>query len=78
MKILIILDIVNTEKKKLNTILVPGWCRADYHLEYSIKSDIFFIFILFGIFVNNKTKKVGIKKVSLVKILKCLTSSIPQ
>ena len=49
------------------TILVPGWSRADYLLEYSINSNIiFFIFILFVIFVDNKMKKVGIKKVSLV------------
>ena len=41
MKILNILDIVNTEKEKLITILVPGWSRADYLLEYLIKSDIF-------------------------------------
>ena len=40
-KILNILDIVNTEKEKLMTILVPGWSRADYLLEYLIKSDIF-------------------------------------
>ena len=37
-------------------------------------SNIFFyfIFILFGIFVDNKMKKVGIKKVFRVKILNIL------
>ena len=40
------------------TILVPGWSQADYLLEYSINANIFFlIFILFGIFVDNKMKK---------------------
>ena len=66
MKILKILDIVNTEKEKLMTILVPGWSQADYLLENSINSDIFFICILFGIFVDNKMKKSWKQKVSLV------------
>ena len=73
-----ILDIVNTAIEKLTTILDPGRSRADYLLEYSINSDIFIICILFEIFVDNKLKKVGIKKVSLVKILIYLTSSLSQ
>ena len=56
-EILNILDIVNTAIEKLMTILVPGWSRADYLLEYSINSNILLIFILFGIFVDNKLKK---------------------
>ena len=39
------------------TIFVPGWSRADYFLEYSTNSNLFFICILFGIFVDNKMKK---------------------
>ena len=61
-EILKILDIVNTEKEKLMTILVRGWSQVDYLLEYSINSDIFFICIPFGIFVDNKMKKVGSKR----------------
>ena len=61
-RILNILDIVNTEKEKLMTIFVTGWSQADYLLEYSINSDIFFICILFGIFVDNKMKKLESKR----------------
>ena len=71
MKFLNILDIVNTAIEQLMTILVPGWSRADYLLEYSTNSNILSILILFGIFVNNKMKKkVGIKRVSLVNFFK--------
>ena len=56
-EILNMLDIVNTAIEKLMTILVPSWSRADYLLEYWINSNIFLIFILFGIFVDNKMKK---------------------
>ena len=41
-KILNMLDIVNTAIEKLMTILVLGWSRSDYLLEYSINSNIFF------------------------------------
>ena len=68
-KILNILDIVNTAIEKLMAILVSGWSQADYLLEYSINSNIF---ILFGIFVDKKRKKVGFKKVSLVKMFNIL------
>ena len=40
MKILNILDIVNTKIEKLMTILVPDWSWADYLLEYLIISNI--------------------------------------
>ena len=60
------------------TILVPVWSRADYLLEYSVNS-FFYDFILLRIIVDDKMKKVGIKKDSLVKILIIyLTSSMPQ
>ena len=72
MKILNMLDIVNTTIEKIMTILVQGWSWANYLLKYSIKSNIILIFILFGIFVDNKMKKVGIKKVSLVKFFNIL------
>ena len=50
-----ILNILVTQyrNRKINHDFDP---RADYLLEYSINPNIFFIFILFGIFVNNKTK----------------------
>ena len=51
------------------TISVPGWSRVDYLLEYLVNSNISMIFLLFGIFVDDKMKKVGIKKDSLVNIL---------
>ena len=60
-----------TAIENLMTILVPGWSRADYLLEYSVNS-FFYDFILLRIIVDDKMKKVGIKKDSLV------TSSMPQ
>ena len=42
------------------TILVPGWSRADYLLEYLINS-IFFTFILFVIFLDDDMKKRDLK-----------------
>ena len=78
MKNLNILDIVNTAIEKLMTILVLGWSRADYLLECSINSNIVLIFILFGIFVDNKMNKVVIKKVSNAFFKIYLTSSLPQ
>ena len=51
------------------TISVPGWSRVDYLLEYLVNSNISMIFLLFGIFVDDKMKKGGIKKDSLVNIL---------
>ena len=68
-----------TAIENLMTILVPGWSRADYLLEYSVNSFFFMIFILLRIIVDDKMKKVGIKKDSLVKILNIYsTSSMPQ
>ena len=67
-----------TAIENLITILVLGWSRADYLLEYSVNS-FFMIFILLRIIVDDKMKKVGIKKDSLVKILNIYsTSSMPQ
>ena len=67
-----------TAIENLMTILVPGWSRADYLLEYSVNS-FFYDFILLRIIVDDKMKKVGIKKDSLVKILNIYsTSSMPQ
>ena len=39
------------------TVLVLGWSRAHYLLEYPINSNIFLILILFGIFVDDNMKK---------------------
>ena len=67
-----------TAIENLMTILVLGWSRADYLLEYSVNS-FFMIFILLRIIVDDKMKKVGTKKDSLVKILNIYsTSSMPQ
>ena len=48
-KILNILDLVNTTIEKIMTILVPGWSRADYLLEYSINSNIVLFLYSLGI-----------------------------
>ena len=55
------------------SILVPGWSRADYLLEYSINSNIFFYsYTLWDLCSKQNEKKVGIKKVSLVKYFNIL------
>ena len=45
-----------TAIENLMTILVPGWSRADYLLEYSVNS-FFYDFILLRIIVDDKMKK---------------------
>ena len=62
MKIFNMLDIVNNAIEKIITILVSDWSRADYLLAYSINSNILFIFILFGIFVDAIMKKMESKR----------------
>ena len=56
-KILNILDIINTAIEKLMTILVPGWLS----LRIFNKFKYFFIFIPVGIFLNNYMKKWDLK-----------------
>ena len=45
-----------TAIEDLMTILVPGWSRADYLLEYSVNS-FFYDFILLRIIVDDKNEK---------------------
>ena len=58
-KILNIIDIINTAIERLITILVPGWLSLKI-LDQS--KYLFFIFILFGIFVKKKQKKLESKR----------------
>ena len=53
---MIIMKLGPTAIENLLTILVPGWSRADYLLEYSVNS-FFYVFILLRIIVDDKMKK---------------------
>ena len=63
----VILDCVSINRNLFYIVstaikLINGWSQADFLIEISVNSNIFFIFIIYAIFIDEKTNKNALKK----------------